>query len=258
MRNKREKEKAGFTLIELLIVIAIITLLAAMLFPVFARVREGGRRAACQSNLKQLGMAMAQYMEDNDEFYPPGIWGQGSSALSGYTVQTDPAMPGANYLVSANGAAGNADNADNGYWVTWMDILFPYVKSLALYQCPSAYTTNPASPSYGYSGVVNGRYRGYCTTDSSFVATGPVRAAEIKRSSEVVMLLDYHTVYSHYANPSDFEMWATSNPRVFSHYNGDGTQVCFADGHVKYVRRRDTKYYLNGDWCNRSWNPWLD
>ena len=62
--------KSGFTLIELLVVIAIIALLAAILFPVFGRARENARRSACQSNLKQIGLAFAQYTQDNDEQYP--------------------------------------------------------------------------------------------------------------------------------------------------------------------------------------------
>ncbi len=59
--------KSAFTLIELLVVIAIIAILAAILFPVFARARENARRASCQSNLKQAGLAFAQYSQDYDE-----------------------------------------------------------------------------------------------------------------------------------------------------------------------------------------------
>jgi prepilin-type N-terminal cleavage/methylation domain-containing protein/prepilin-type processing-associated H-X9-DG protein len=60
----------GFTLIELLVVIAIIAILAAILFPVFARAREAARKATCQSNLRQIGMAFLQYAADNDGCYP--------------------------------------------------------------------------------------------------------------------------------------------------------------------------------------------
>ena len=59
----------GFTLIELLVVIAIIAILAAILFPVFAKARENARKSSCQSNLKQIAMALLQYAQDYDETF---------------------------------------------------------------------------------------------------------------------------------------------------------------------------------------------
>ncbi|MBC7526847.1 MAG: DUF1559 domain-containing protein [Chthonomonadaceae bacterium] len=59
----------GFTLIELLIIIAIVAILAAILFPVFAQARSKARQATCQSNVRQIGMALTMYMQDYDENY---------------------------------------------------------------------------------------------------------------------------------------------------------------------------------------------
>lgn len=65
-----KRNHKGFTLIELLVVIAIIAILAAILFPVFAKVREKARQTSCASNEKQLGLAMMQYVQDYDETFP--------------------------------------------------------------------------------------------------------------------------------------------------------------------------------------------
>jgi len=79
--------RRGFTLIELLVVIAIIALLAAILFPVFSRVREKARQATCMSNLKQMGLAMMQYTQDNDETLPITCASNGAGCTYTYFVQ---------------------------------------------------------------------------------------------------------------------------------------------------------------------------
>ena len=114
--------RRGFTLIELLVVIAIIAILAAILFPVFAKVREKARQTSCASNLKQIGLAFMQYEQDNDEkmIVNDDLWGQGwagkiySYVKSGgvYGCPDDPTSPSqgmykVSYAMNANVWAGN-------------------------------------------------------------------------------------------------------------------------------------------------------
>ena len=67
----RTQKLLGFTLIELLVVIAIIAILAAILFPVFAQAKDKAKSAACQSNLRQLGLSFFMYNADYDDVYSP-------------------------------------------------------------------------------------------------------------------------------------------------------------------------------------------
>ncbi len=91
----RNQRCSAFTLVELLIVIAIIAVLAAILFPVFARARETARRASCQSNLKQISLGAMQYIQDYDERYPLGVV---AHSFSSYSTSFDLLQP---YLKSS-------------------------------------------------------------------------------------------------------------------------------------------------------------
>src|SRR6478736_6202846 len=66
------KPTRAFTLVELLVVIAVIALLAAMLFPALASAREKGRRTVCLSNVRQVGIAIQMYAQDNEGRIPYG------------------------------------------------------------------------------------------------------------------------------------------------------------------------------------------
>ena len=87
----------AFTLLEVIVVVLFLAVVAAVLFPVFARPREISHRPSCQSNLKQLGLGFVQYVQDYDEKFPP------------------------------------VSNANGG----WVDLVFPYIKSTGIFHCPT-------------------------------------------------------------------------------------------------------------------------
>jgi prepilin-type N-terminal cleavage/methylation domain-containing protein/prepilin-type processing-associated H-X9-DG protein len=157
-------KRRGFTLIELLVVIAIIAILAAILFPVFAQAREKARQASCQSNEKQMGLAILQYTQDNDEMYP-----QGTDAL---------------------------------WQNSWPLTVQPYVKSYGVFRCPddsntnfeSGYSWMGAAVSYATNGYMspNGGWHmlGVMGVDQSWISNPTRGLAGVNQPAATVMVAE--------------------------------------------------------------------
>ena len=236
-------KRTGFTLIELLVVIAIIAILAAILFPVFARARENARRSSCQSNLKQLGLGVMQYVQDYDEKYP--------FALMEITGSTPPA--------TGFGAP---------YWI-WYQTLQPYVRSNQIAVCPSGDATSAPTPYWNQYGanrllLPDGR------------SNPPVAAASIQSVATTFMLMD---AGPYMVGPGDAtgptgSFWYTpgacgpggastnstyplsgfslSDCQTGRHL--DGSNIAYADGHVKW--HKYTKFREEASKTgNGGWNP---
>ena len=87
---KIPKFSKGFTLIELLVVIAIIGILAGILLPVLSRARESARKTQCMSNVKQIGMGLIMYANENSEAFPSdSAYSAGSPAMRGLNLLFD-------------------------------------------------------------------------------------------------------------------------------------------------------------------------
>ena len=143
LKNQNQK---GFTLIELLVVIAIIAILAAILFPVFAKVREKARQTTCLSNEKQIGLAFVQYVQDYDEKFPGGQPGKSAGC----------------YGDTGGGTDGEA----------WAFQLYPYVKSNGAYACPDDSTNT----TYGVTSYV---YNQNLPTSSDAALAAPASTVEM-------------------------------------------------------------------------------
>ncbi|HVT12645.1 MAG TPA: prepilin-type N-terminal cleavage/methylation domain-containing protein [Fimbriimonadaceae bacterium] len=216
------RKRSAFTLIELLVVIAIIAILAAILFPVFAQAKESAKRSSCLSNMKQLGLAVMQYMSDNDDTYPQVYNGGSLCSHAEYTL------------------------------------IYPYMKNLNIMQCPDGGQTGdsiptcvqtsgelPTEPStfhthYGFnwgpliyaggglhgpvqSGIVGSYQRG-------------LNGSEVVAPADVFVYSDSYDTY----RPTMGVDW------ILDSYNGGYSQsglrhngafnVNFGDGHAKLVR----------------------
>ena len=115
--------RRGFTLIELLVVIAIIAVLIALLLPAVQQAREAARRSQCRNNLKQIGLALANYTETTKGLYPPG----------------------------------NVASSTPGWGPSWLVFLFPYLDQGQVFK---KLTFNGNQPGWSWTGDPAGNQNG--------------------------------------------------------------------------------------------------
>ncbi len=137
-------------------VIAIIAILAAILFPVFSQAKEAAKKTSCLSNLKQIGTATYIYLNDYDDTFFEDRYNCGGNASNGFSAVSvcdayiangvlSPDAPDQSNPSLAGGSASSPAN-ERQFWVY---TLYPYTKSYSLFKCPDA-----ANGFYPGSGVV--------------------------------------------------------------------------------------------------------
>jgi prepilin-type processing-associated H-X9-DG protein/prepilin-type N-terminal cleavage/methylation domain-containing protein len=216
--------KRAFTLVEILIVVCIIALLAALLFPVFKSVRDSARTASCASNLGQIGKALAFYTQDHNERLP--------------------------LIAHSDG-------------LTWVDSVFPYARSTQVFECPSAehgqyvpggspnapLVSGTAGPEYGGNGsydlvtplIETQRTAGSSLTTYVIYPKG-LSLQRYRFPSSTILVLDggdttyfFHNNYAA-VNPGidPIHSVADLNDGGVVVRHKDGVNLLYVDGHVKW------------------------
>jgi len=205
----------GFTLIEILIVIAIIGVLAAILFPVFGRVRENARRATCQSNMKQLGLAFTQYTQDTGGYQPfPAnfqAWGDGGHWVKGTNgaslAEIDPGADG-----QYNWTSPNTADVSSG-------AIAPYVKNTQVFVCPSTKDGENKKLTYSMN-----------------CALGGISRVRVREASSIVLLVDEaETLNDGFFFATDTAETGASGQSTdaATRAHGGDANLLFVDGHAK-------------------------
>ncbi len=126
--------KAGFTLVELLVVIAIIGILIALLLPAVQAAREAARRSQCSNNIKQIGLALHNYVDVHKKLPPYAVWG--------HAIGTRPEAP---------------------YHHTWLMAIMPFMEQQPLYD-----SADMNAPAWGQDFTAQRVAGLMCPSDSGF------------------------------------------------------------------------------------------
>jgi prepilin-type processing-associated H-X9-DG protein len=212
--------------------VAIIAIIAAILFPVFASAREKARQASCQSNLHQIGLATLQYIQDYDEMTFPYEVGGGQAGE--YFTWWGSQDPSSKFHLDQHG------------------LLQPYMKSTPIEACPSlpsSISTDIGLTGYGYAADNMSKYIGAGCTQQSFgicidqygnyEASG-VSIAGFQAASQTVLMADAAQLsFSTGQLIADPYLSAPSQtfgyPNFHALHHGMGN-VLWLDGHVKVFR----------------------
>jgi len=209
--------KRAFTLIEILVVIAIIAVLAAILFPVFSSAKAAAKQTTCLSNMNQIGMALVMYDTDNDG----QIFFRTVSANSvGRTRVIDPTF------------MSKTVNPALYYTELWYNLLIPYSKSKQIWACPSDALPTLSADSGGAA-----------TINRSYIVSSAIESlseSQVGNTTQTIVVTEKSSVAGDtWVDQMDGDLLPQQlNPNemnVPASRHGGGMNSTFFDGHAKWT-----------------------
>ncbi len=196
MSDKRKSNIQAFGCLTVLLIATV-----ALLYPVFQQVRKNATNGKCASNLMQLGLALTQYTQDNDDKYPN--------------------------IAAPNGTA------------TWRTATFAYTKSEGVYQDPERDDESKVGPDgffQDYAANYSGNY-GRTQPDKgegAFAGAGsfPLSTNGFKTPAQVIQLLEVENNDRPEFNIDNARLFGPATKKLWAGHSG-GSNYLFADGHVK-------------------------
>lgn len=204
----------AFTLIELLVVIAIIAILAGMLLPALSKAKAKATATKCMNNVKQFTMAIHLYSTEANGYLPEPNWNSPWVASG--------------WLFDASGGSVPQPNAATPELPYQGGLLWPYLKSVAIYRCPAEQTNVIAS------------FNSRANKLGSFLMNGAVCGyGAIGGQSYLVELFDPAAIIFWQAletNPGDWNDGSSSPAEGVTKIHNLGTTVGVVDGHVEFMK----------------------
>ena len=256
------RRRIGFTLVELLVVIGIIAVLVAVLLPVLGKAKEQAARTKCQSNMRQLMLAVDMYVSENKGQLPYSNWvndGGGPNDNISYNL-------GWMFATVARRTGYPAGSDLNGSWPAsppqdgvMTGVLWPYVKTLGIYHCPIDNRDMWVGTEFLSSYLMNGAQCGYGRVGSESPPRLPgYKITMFRRPSDCVLFWEaLEQSYEGHSNPGVVWNDGASYPReeVLADRHYKGANLAFLDSHIEWWDKSTWDAEVNATYLNGAAGP---